>query len=92
LALQAMLGVAKQSGSRAAVLKESWRLLSAGGDYRGSREELTPMVDWLSPVPVALAAVALVAHPGMAEILPKSGWGAGLLTPHAIKAIGEIEA
>ncbi|MGH6923014.1 MAG: hypothetical protein ACRED5_04515 [Propylenella sp.] len=93
LALQAMLGVAKQSGSRAAVLRESWQLFSAGGVYSGSREELTPSrVDWLSPVPVALAAVALVAHPGMAEILPRSGWGAGLLTPHAIKAIGEIEA
>jgi glutathione synthase/RimK-type ligase-like ATP-grasp enzyme len=92
IALQALLGVAKQSGSRAAVLRECWRLIVGGGSYGGSREELTPLgLDLLSALPTSAAALSLAASPGMSEVLPEVGWGAGLLTSETLEKIREID-
>jgi predicted ATP-grasp superfamily ATP-dependent carboligase len=91
LALQALLGAAARNRSRAVLFKEIWRLLRRSGLYRGSCEELTPArIDWLSVLPVCLAAVILLASPRAAHVMPAKGWGAGLLTPAAIRIIGEI--
>ncbi|HTN78290.1 MAG TPA: ATP-grasp domain-containing protein [Acidimicrobiales bacterium] len=61
--LLAVLGAA-QDGQRRAIAAEIAHAARRTGDYRGSREELTPLRhDPLSAVPVALAVVATVAVP-----------------------------
>jgi hypothetical protein len=88
IAIQAMLGTARRTNSRLAVLSEIIALARASGIYEGSHEELTPLqYDWLGILPLAAAATATLFRPGLAETLQKSGWGAGLLTPEAIKKI-----
>jgi len=90
LSLQALLGIATKTRSRVEIVREIFRILTGTGLYAGSREELTPVsLDWMAVIPVAAAAMAVLVHPGSADILPKSGWGAGLLTPEAIRIIRE---
>jgi predicted ATP-grasp superfamily ATP-dependent carboligase len=93
IAMQALFGTALRSSSRIAILREAWRLLRERDGYRGSSEELTPLrADWLSALPLASATLALIAFPGASKILPKKGWGAGLLTPESIRTIREMHA
>lgn len=88
IALQALLGSAIRSGSRLELLRECWCLLTAGGPYAGSREELTPVrSDWLSAVPVTFAALWLLANPKAAHGMAAKGWGAHLLTTRSADAI-----
>lgn len=88
LSMQALLGKAVQTGSRAEIIREIWRFCTASGPYAGSREELTPVrLDWMAILPVAFTAAAVLASPKTARILPERGWGAGLLTPDAIRII-----
>jgi predicted ATP-grasp superfamily ATP-dependent carboligase len=91
IGLQAMFGVAIRSRSRIGVAQEIWRLFRQSGVYRGSREELTPVrLDWLSVLPLAVAALILTLFPGVARTLLRRGWGAGLLTAASVRAIGEM--
>jgi hypothetical protein len=88
LALQALLGSALQHGSRAQLMRESFRLISKRGVYRGSREELTPLrADWPSVTPVLLAAAWLTLRPRAAAEMARAGWGPHLLTPETIRRI-----
>lgn len=88
LSMQALLGKALQTGSRIEVIREIWRFCTASGPYEGSREELTPVrLDWMAFFPVAFTATAVLASPRAARVLPEWGWGAGLLTPDAIRII-----
>jgi hypothetical protein len=51
---------------------------------------LTPLRrDWISAVPLAMTALALLANPRLAGTLSKKGWGAHLL---GIKSIRLIES
>src|SRR4051794_34909226 len=89
LAMQALLGVASRSGSRFGVIREFGHLLDHGGPYAGSSEELTPIqYDFLGAVPLAMTIALLVASPGLADRLARSGFGEHLLDP---KTIAEIE-
>ena len=64
LAMQALLGCAARGGTRRDILCECWRLLVGEAPYAGSLEELTPVrLDWLSAVPLAMIAIALLAAP-----------------------------
>jgi predicted ATP-grasp superfamily ATP-dependent carboligase len=91
-ALQALLGCAARQKSRAAVLRECWKLVAGREPYNGSREELTPVtIDWMSLVPPTITALWLLATPAAAHTLPKKGWGAQLLTPQTIRTIETMD-
>jgi predicted ATP-grasp superfamily ATP-dependent carboligase len=88
IAIQGLLGAALRDGRRMSILREGCRLLAKGGPYVGSREELTPLRwDWWSAVPVIVAAVWLLLEPKAAHVLPRTGWGAHLLNPAAVRKI-----
>jgi predicted ATP-grasp superfamily ATP-dependent carboligase len=92
LAVQALLGCAARHQSRQLVLRETWHLLTKGGDYAASAEELTPVrMDWMSFVPPTVTALWLLASPAAAHYLPQKGWGAHLLTPQTIRAIHDMD-
>jgi hypothetical protein len=62
--------------------------LTNRGVYRESHEELTPVRwDWLSAIPLIVAAFSLLMRPAAAYYLPKKGWGSHLLTPESIRKI-----
>ena len=87
-ALQVLLGCAIRERRRSSLLRECWRLLTKRGAYRESREELTPVRwDWLSAIPLIVAALCLLVRPASADYLSKKGWGPHLLTPESIRKI-----
>ena len=88
LAMQALLGCASRGGTRGDIIRECGRLLTAGGPYAGSSEELTPVRrDWLSAVPLAMTAVLLLASPQSANKLARGGFGAHLLDLNSVRMI-----
>jgi hypothetical protein len=88
LAMQALLGCASRGGSRRDILRECWQLLVGGGRYADSTEELTPVrLDWISAVPLAMTAIALLAAPKLAVNVARGGWGAHLLDLASIRRI-----
>ena len=88
LAMQALLGCAARGGTRRDILRECWRLLAGEVPYAGSLEELTPVrLDWLSALPLAMIAIALLAAPQRAVTLARGGWGAHLLGVDSIRQI-----
>ena len=88
LAMQALLGCASRGGTRREMVGEGWRLLTAGGPYAGSTEELTPVrLDWPSAMPLAITAMLLLASPGLANKLARGGFGAHLLDLGSIRTI-----
>jgi predicted ATP-grasp superfamily ATP-dependent carboligase len=89
LAMQVLLGCAAR-GTRREIFRECVRLVAGRGPYADSVEELTPMRrDWISAVPLAMIALALLADPKLAGTLSKKGWGAHLLGATSIRAIEE---
>jgi len=81
--LLAVLGAA-QRGGRRDVARELRDGLRHRGDYRDSREELTPgRGDLLAGLPVGLAAAATLARPAAWRYLVGGGTGAYSLTPAA---------
>jgi predicted ATP-grasp superfamily ATP-dependent carboligase len=88
LAMQALLGCASQGGTRRDLIAECWRLLSGGGSYAESAEELTPLrLDWISAVPLTLMAISLLVAPKRAVTLARAGWGSHLLDVSSIRLI-----
>jgi hypothetical protein len=88
LAMQALLGCALRGGKRRDVARECWHLLTGGGPYAGSTEELTPpRLDWISAVPLLMTAITLLVAPARAATLAGKGWGAHLLDPGSIRRI-----
>jgi predicted ATP-grasp superfamily ATP-dependent carboligase len=88
LSMQALLGSASRGGTRGDIMRECWRLLSGGGPYADSTEELTPVrLDWTSAVPLAMTAICLLAVPKLAVKLARGGWGAHLLDLRSIRLI-----
>jgi hypothetical protein len=88
LAMQALLGCAARGGTRREIFYEGIRVVAKRGPYADSIEELTPMRrDWISAVPLAMAAVALLTNPKLAGTLSKKGWGAHLLGSESIRLI-----
>jgi predicted ATP-grasp superfamily ATP-dependent carboligase len=88
LAMQALLGRATRDGTRREVFRECMRVAALRGPYAGSVEELTPLRrDWISAVPLAMTALALLANPKLAGTLSKKGWGAHLLGIESIRRI-----
>jgi predicted ATP-grasp superfamily ATP-dependent carboligase len=88
LAMQALLGRAIGGGSRREIVREALRIMGRRGAYAGSIEELTPVRhDWVSAIPLAMTALALLVNPGLAAPLSKKGWGAHLLDARAVRLI-----
>jgi hypothetical protein len=91
LALQVLLGCALETGSRLALARECWRLLTGTGPYRFSKEELTPLRwDWPSVAPTAFLGLWLLINPGAAESMADRRWGAHLLNPESIQSIQDM--
>ena len=81
--LLAVLGAA-QHGGRRGVARELRDGLLHRGDYRGSREELTPRGgDLLAGLPVALTALATLVRPGAWRYFTSGGVAAYSLSPAA---------
>ncbi len=81
--LLAVLGAA-QHGGRRHVARELGNALARRGDYRASREELTPCLgDVLAPLPVAATAAATLAWPAACRWFTGGSVGAYSLTPAA---------
>ena len=90
--LLAILGAA-QHGGRRGVARELRDALLHRGDYRGSREELTPGGgDLLAGVPVTLTALATLARPAAWRSFTRSGIGAYSLTPAAWEELRQAGA
>ena len=88
LAMQVLLGCASRGDTRRDILCECWRLLTGGGPYADSAEELTPVrLDWLSAVPLAMIATLVLIAPKLAIRLARGGWGAHLLDLRSIRLI-----
>ena len=88
LAMQALLGCAARGGTRLDMVRECWRLIVRSGPYAGSVEELTPArLDWISAVPPAMIAVALLAAPQSGAKMARGGWGSHLLDIKSIRMI-----
>ena len=86
--MQALLGCAARGGTRREIFRECVRLAAGRGPYAESVEELTPVrLDWISAVPLAMIALALLADPKLADTLSRKGWGAHLLDARSIRLI-----
>jgi glutathione synthase/RimK-type ligase-like ATP-grasp enzyme len=85
--LLAVLGAAHQGGRRA-VARELVRAVLHRGEYRGSREELTPgRGDPLAPLPVPVIALATLIRPEAWRRFVGASAGAYSLTPAAWRQI-----
>lgn len=92
LAMQALLGCASRGGTRRDIIRVCRDLATGGGSYAGSAEELTPLrLDWISAVPLAMIAVALLAAPKFGVSLARGGWGEHLLDIESIRMIESEE-
>jgi predicted ATP-grasp superfamily ATP-dependent carboligase len=88
LAMQVLLGCALRGGCRKDIARECWLLAARTGAYADSTEELTPLrLDWISMVPLAMMALALLLQPRWGATLAKKGWGAHLLDLDSIAII-----
>ncbi len=88
LVMQALLGYAAREGTRREIFRECMRVAAGRGPYADSVEELTPVRrDWISAVPLAMTALALLANPKLAGTLSKKGWGGHLLGIESIRLI-----
>lgn len=88
LAMQVLLGCAARGGTRREIFRECIRVAARRGPYADGVEELTPVHrDWISAVPLAMTALALLANPKLAGTLSKKGWGAHLLGAESIRVI-----
>jgi hypothetical protein len=88
LAMQVLLGCAARGGTRREIFRECIRVAVGRVPYAESVEELTPVRrDWISAVPLATTALALLAGPKLAGTLSRKGWGAHLLGIESIRLI-----
>jgi predicted ATP-grasp superfamily ATP-dependent carboligase len=88
LAMQALLGCALRGGTRRDIWRECVHLVTGRGAYADSVEELTPVgLDWVSAVPLAMAAILLSLAPSLARRLAKRGFGAHLIDARSIRLI-----
>jgi predicted ATP-grasp superfamily ATP-dependent carboligase len=88
LVMQALLGCAAREGTRREIFRECVNVAARRGPYADSVEELTPVRrDWISAVPLAMTALALLANPNLAGTLSKKGWGGHLLGIESIRLI-----
>lgn len=92
LSMQVLLGCASRGGTRRDIIGECWHLQKASGFYAGSSEELTPVrLDWPSAVPLTMTAMLLLASPGLANRLARSGYGAHLLDIGSVRTIARAD-
>ena len=86
--LLSILGVAEQTGTRRAVMREALDAFFLRGAYSGSKEELTPISgDPIAAVPVLAAFVATIVHPPLWRKFHGGAVGTYAVTPQAWKEI-----
>ncbi len=87
-ALLSILGVAEQTGSRRAIVREALDAFFLRGAYLGSREELTPIAgDPIAAVPILAALVATSTNPSLWRKFHGEAVGTYAVTPQAWKEI-----
>lgn len=65
-----LLGIAERSGSRLAIIKELVKMMFHLGDYKHSKEDLTPIIkDWPSLVPMLVVFFTLIMRPSYVRVL-----------------------
>src|SRR5450755_3946994 len=85
LGLMGLLDAARQRNRRRDILREIGLLACSSGRYRGSREELVPLVtDPWCAIPLAVVVAKLLSAPAAAALLSDSAVAAYSLTPSAI--------
>jgi predicted ATP-grasp superfamily ATP-dependent carboligase len=85
LGLMGLLDAARQRGRRRDILREIGLLASATGRYRGSREELVPLLtDPWCAVPIGVVVARLLLAPAAAARFSDTTVAAYSLTPAAI--------
>lgn len=86
--LLSILGVAEQTGSRRAILRETFDAFFLRGVYSGSKEELTPITnDAIAVVPLLAALLATILHPPLWRKFYGGAVGTYAVTPQAWKTI-----
>jgi biotin carboxylase len=92
-AIALLMGAAANTGSRRAVLAEAGRCLVRRGVYRGSHEQLTPIVrDPPSIIPLALVAARTVAVPTATKRFTNRAIARYSITPEAIDRLRRVTA
>ncbi len=87
-----LLGIAQRSGSRWAIFKESVKMMFKQGEYRHSKEDLTPvMKDWPSVVPMLVIFFTLMMRPSSVEVLSAKTIGRYSLGVRAVSIIRSRE-
>jgi predicted ATP-grasp superfamily ATP-dependent carboligase len=85
LGLMGLLDAARQRNRRRDVLREIVLIASSSGRYRGSREELVPLLtDPWCAIPLAVVVTRLLRAPQAAALFSDSTIAAYSLTPQAI--------
>jgi predicted ATP-grasp superfamily ATP-dependent carboligase len=85
LGLMGLLDAARRSNCRRDILREIGLLISSSGRYRGSREELVPLLtDPWCAIPLAVVVARLLRAPEAAARFSDSAVAAYSLTPSAI--------
>ena len=85
LGLMGLLDAARQRNRRRDVLREIMLLASGSGRYRGSREELVPLLtDPWCAIPLGVVIARLLRDPAAASRFSETTVAAYSLTPQAI--------
>ena len=80
--------MAEQTGSRRAILRETFDAFFLRGVYSGSKEELTPITnDAIAVVPLLAALLATILHPPLWRKFYGGAVGTYAVTPQAWKTI-----
>lgn len=87
-ALLSILGTAKQTGSRLAIVREAVDAHLLRGHYAGSQEELTPIAgDAVAAIPTLAALLATLIHPPLWRKFHGGAVGSYAVTPKAWEEI-----
>jgi predicted ATP-grasp superfamily ATP-dependent carboligase len=85
LGLMGLLDAARQRGRRRDIMREIGLLATGSGRYRGSREELVPLLtDPWCAIPLGVVVAKLLRAPAAAALLSGAAVAAYSLTPPAI--------
>jgi hypothetical protein len=88
-----LLGLAARGGSRCRLLSEVSRIVCKRGVYKGSQEDLTPIIkDWQSLIAVTFIGVQLSINPARAQQIARHAVSTYALTQQTVEEIYSLES